>query len=72
MLAVVIRSFTVTAPVNAAEAALVKVRLLMFTEVPVITPFAPAVRPRSNNVPLSVELSVIFPPLETAPDPVVS
>ena len=71
-MAVVIRSFTVIAPVNAAEAPLFKVRLLMFTEVPVIAPPVPAVRPKSNNVPFSVDVSVIFPPVGTAPDPVVS
>jgi len=45
--AVVIRSFTETAPVNAADMPLVIVRLLILTDVPMIRPApAPAIRPR--------------------------
>jgi len=48
--AVVIRSFTVTAPVKAAEAPLEMVRLWMLTAVAMIRPApAPAVRPRLKS-----------------------
>lgn len=47
---VVIRSFTVTAPVNAAEAPLVMVRLRILTDVPMMRPaLAPASRPRLKS-----------------------
>ena len=73
-MAVVIKSFTVIAPVNAAEAALVKVRLLMFTEVPVIAPVEPAVRPKSNVPAPSVipKPKVIAAPAAVPPALVVS
>ena len=47
---VVIRSLTVTAPVNAAEAPLVMVRLRILTDVPMMRPTpSPAVRPRLKS-----------------------
>ena len=42
----VIKSFTVTAPVNAAEAPVLIVKLPMATDVPLIAPFVPARRSR--------------------------
>ena len=59
---VVIRSFTVTGPVNAAEAPLVMVRSLMLTEVALIVP-APALRPRLKAAPLRLLLKrILLPP----------
>ena len=72
MLAVVIKSFTVIVPVNAAETALVKVRSLMFTEVPVIAPVEPAVKPRSNAPVIPPAPDVIAAPVSTEPALVVS
>ena len=57
----VIKSLTFTAPVNAAEVPLVMVRLLMFTDVPVIAPPVPASSPRSK-APVMPEPKIIFAP----------
>ena len=73
-MAVVIKSFTVIAPVNAAETALLKVRLLMATVVPVIAPVEPAVRPKLNVPAPSVipAPNVIAAPVAVPPALVVS
>ena len=52
--AAVIKSLTVTAPVNAAEAPLVMVRLLIATDVPVMAPPVPASRPKLKELAPSV------------------
>lgn len=54
----VIKSFTVTAPVKAADAPLVMVKLLMSSDVPVIVPTAPALRFKLNALIPSV---MVFP-----------
>ena len=54
----VIKSLTVTAPVNAAEAPLLMVKSLMLTDVPVIAPTVPASSPR---------LKALIPSLIPAP-----
>ena len=70
--AAVIRSLTVTAPVNAAEAPLVMVRLLMLTDVPVMAPPVPAFKPKFKAAPLMPALKVMFAPVAKPPAFVVS
>ena len=69
---VVIKLFSVTLPVNAAEAPLVIVKLLMATDVPVIAPVVPAFRPKSINAPLMPAPKVIAAPAAEPPELVVS
>ena len=71
-MAVVIKLFSVTLPVNAAEAPLVIVKLLMATDVPVIAPVVPAFRPKSINAPLMPAPKVIAAPAAEPPELVVS
>ena len=52
--AAVIKSLTVTAPVNAADAPLVMVKLLMLTDVPVMAPPVPAFKPKLKELAPSV------------------
>ena len=65
---VVIKLFSVTLPVNAAEAPLVIVKLLMATDVPVIAPVVPAFRPKSINAPLMPAPKVIAAPAAEPPE----
>ena len=68
--AAVIKSLTVTAPVNAADAPLVMVKLLMLRDVPVIPPPVPAFKPKLKELAPSVMPApkVMFAP---AAEPVV-
>ena len=66
-LAVVIKLFSVTLPVNAADTPLVMVRLLMLTDVPVMAPFVPALSPRLKAPPMPAPKAISSP----APAPVV-
>ena len=70
-LAVVIKSFTVTLPVNAADKPLVIVKLLMATDVPVIAPPVPALRSKSN-APVMPAAKVMAAPAAEPPELVVS
>ena len=64
----VIKSLTFTASVKAAEAPLVMIRLLMFTDVPEIAPTAPALRFKLK----ALMPSVMVLPKSILPVPVVS
>ena len=66
----VIKSFTVTAPVNAADAPLVMVKSLIATVVPVMAPPVPALRPRLK-APL-IALKVMAAPAVEPPALVLS
>ena len=68
---VVIKLFSVTLPVNAAETPLVIVKLLMATDVPVIAPPVPAFKPKAN-APLMPAPKVIAAPAAEPPELVVS
>ena len=70
--AAVIKSLTVTAPVNAADAPLVMVRLLMLTDVPEMAPPVPAFKPKFKAAPLMPALKVMFAPAAEPPAFVVS
>lgn len=64
--AAVIKSLTVTAPVNAADAPLVMVKLLMLRDVPVMPPPVPAFKPKLK-APLLPALKVMFAPAVEPP-----
>ena len=66
---VVIKSFTVTAPVNAADAPLVIDKLLMATEVPVIAPVVPASRSKLNKPVMPAPKVRLPPPVEVSVEP---
>ena len=60
----VIKSFTVTALVNAADAPLLMVKSLMATDVPVIAPTVPALSPRLNAPVMPVPKRIFAPAAE--------